>query len=56
MRRKLLVGLLVVLVLVAILTWGSVGSAMICLGILIGFGAVGYQKFLTNRDDSDYFE
>ena len=54
-RSALLVILALVMVIVAIVTWGSVGSLIMvfCL-IMMGLGLL-YSHFLTNRDDSDYF-
>ena len=54
-RTALLVILALVMVIVAIVTWGSVGSLIMvfCL-IMMGLGLL-YSHFLTNRDDSDYF-
>ena len=54
-RTVVLVILALVMVTVAILTWGSPGSLVMvfCL-IMMGLGLL-HQHFLTNRDDSDYF-
>ena len=54
-RTAVLVILALVMVIVAIVTWGSVGSLIMvfCL-IMMGLGLL-YSHFLTNRDDSDYF-
>ena len=54
-RTALLVILALVMVIVAIVTWGSVGSLIMvfCL-IMMGLGLL-HSHFLTNRDDSDYF-
>ena len=53
-RTVVLVILALVMVTVAILTWGSPGSLVMvfCL-IMMGLGLL-HQHFL-NRDDSDYF-
>ena len=54
-RILLLVILAAAMLIVAILTWGSVGSLTLIFGlIMMGLGLL-YQHFLTNRDDSDYF-
>ena len=54
-RTALLVILALVMVIVAIVTRGSVGSLIMvfCL-IMMGLGLL-HSHFLTNRDDSDYF-
>ena len=54
-RTAVLVILALVMVIVAIVTWGSAGSLIMvfCL-IMMGLGLL-YSHFLTNRDDSDYF-
>ena len=53
-RKILLVLLAVLLLMVAILTWGSVGSltSVLCL-ILMGLSLL-YNRFINNRED-DYF-
>ena len=54
-RIALLVLMAVVMLAVAILTWGSIGSvAMIFCLILMGLSLL-WQKTMTNRDD-DYFQ
>ena len=54
-RTAVLVILALVMVIVASVTWGSVGSLIMvfCL-IMMGLGLL-HSHFLTNRDDSDYF-
>lgn len=54
-RIAILVILAAVILVVAILTWGSMGSvAMVFCLILMGLSLL-HQHFLTNRDD-DYFD
>ena len=55
-RIALLVLLAVVMLVVAILTWGSVGSiVMILCLILMGLSLL-YNHFLINRDDEYFVE
>lgn len=55
LRIVLLVILALVLLVVAILTWGSIGSiTMIFCLILMGLSLL-WQRFMTNRDE-DYFQ
>ena len=53
-RKILLVFLALVLVTVMILPWGSVGSAVMGLCLIMLVSALLFQKFLTNRDASDF--
>ena len=53
-RRVLLIGLIVLMVTVMILTWGSVGSAVLAYGLITMGCAVLYRRFLINREESDY--
>lgn len=53
-RKKILYVFLVVLVAVIILTWGSVGSAILCLGLLLSGLVIALKKSLDRQDD-DYF-
>lgn len=53
-RKKALSILLVVLIAVIILTWGSVGSAILTLGLLVS-GLVLALKKSMDRQDEDYF-
>ncbi len=55
-RKKILIGVLLVLAAIAWFTRGSIGSAIITLALLVALSAVGYQKFLTNRDEPDWYE
>ena len=53
--RKIILGLFLTLILaVIILTWGSIGSAALTLGLLLGGIFVALKKSL-NRDPDDYF-
>lgn len=52
MVRTVLLGLLaLVLTVIAIATWGSIGSAVMVLCLLLMGAALAYQRFLTNRDE-----
>ena len=52
-RNSLLVAFLVFVVAVIILTWGSIGSATLSLGLLLGGIFLALKKSL-NRDPEDY--
>lgn len=54
-KRKLFLGLfLAAVVAVIILTWGSIGSAALTLGLLLGGIFIALKKSL-DRDPDDYF-
>ena len=53
-RNWLLIGFLVLVVAVIILTWGSIASAALTLGLILGFIFLALKKSL-NRDVDDYF-
>ena len=53
-RSILLVVLALVLLTLMVLTWGSVGSAVMGLCLIMLVSALIFQKFLTNRDASDF--
>ena len=53
-RTILLIVLAAVLLMTAILTWGSLGSA-VCIYCLITMGAaLLFKRFLINRNSEDY--
>lgn len=53
--RKILLGLfLAAVVAVIILTWGSIGSAALTLGLLLGSIFIALKKSM-DRDPDDYF-
>ena len=54
-RIALLVLLAVVMLVVAILTWGSVGSLVMVLCLILMSLSLLWQKCMTNRDE-DYFQ
>lgn len=53
-RKTLLTGLLAVIVAVILLTWGSIGSAILTLGLLLGGLVIALRKSLQRQED-DYF-
>lgn len=53
-RKIVLLVFLAAVVLVIILTWGSIGSAALTLGLLLGGIFTALKKSL-NRDPEDYF-
>ena len=54
MRIVLLAILAAVLLIVAIATWGSLGSAVCVYGLIMMAAALIHQHFLTNRDEDDF--
>lgn len=54
LRKTLLFLFLFVLVAVILLTWGSVGSAVLTLALLIGLGYYLLRRFLDTHDPDDY--
>ena len=42
------------LLTVMVLTWGSIGSAVTGFCLITMVAAILFQKFLTNRDESDF--
>jgi len=50
----LLIGFLVLVVAVIILTWGSIASGAMTLGLVLGVLSLALKKSL-NRDTDDYF-
>ena len=53
-RTILLIVLTAVLLITAILTWGSLGSAVCIYGLIMLGAALIYQRFLTHRDEDDF--
>lgn len=53
-QKILLVVTAVVLVAVAVMTWGSVGSAVSMYCLIMMSSALLVQIFLTNRDSDDF--
>ena len=55
MRRLILPLLAAVMVWIMVATWGSIGSAVMAMGLLSMDSGVLYQRFL-NRDREDWSE
>ena len=55
-RIALLVVLAVVMLVVAILTWGSVGSLVMVLCLILMGLSLLYNHFIINRDDEYFVE
>ena len=55
MRRLILPLLAAAMIWVMVATWGSIGSAVMALGLLSMGSGLLYQRFL-NRDQSDFSE
>ena len=53
-RVILLIVLGLFLVTVMVLTWGSLGSAVMALCLILMVSALLFRKFLTNRDADDF--
>ena len=54
LQKPLLFILLFVIVAVILLTWGSIGSAVLTLALLIGIGALLLQRFTDTHDADDF--
>ena len=53
-RTILLIVLAAVLLMTAILTWGSIGSAVCIYGLIMLGASLLYQRFLTHRGEDDF--
>ena len=53
-RTILLIVLTAVLLMTAILTWGSLGSAVCIYGLIMLGASLLYQRFLTHRSEDDF--
>ena len=53
-RKILLIGLVVLMLAVMVLTWGSVGSAVMGYGLIMLAASLAYPRFITHREESDY--
>ena len=53
-RTILLIVLAAVLLITAILTWGSLGSAVCIYGLIMLGASLLYQRFLTHRSEDDF--
>ena len=54
MRTALLIVLAAVLLITAICTWGSLGSAVCIYGLIMLGASLLYQRFLTHRSEDDF--
>ena len=54
MRTILLIVLMAVLLITAILTWGSIGSAVCVYGLIMMGASLLYQRFLIHRGEDDF--
>ena len=54
LQKILLFIILFVLVAVIILTWGSIGSAVLTLGLLISLGFIALKKFMDTHNADDF--
>ena len=54
MRNVLLIGLAILMLTVAIATWGSIGSITMIFGLILMGASLLYQRFLTNREENDF--
>ena len=55
LRILALVGLAAVMITVMVATWGSIGSAVMAMGLITMISALLYQRFL-NREDPDQWD
>lgn len=53
-QKILLIGFLVLTLAVIIVTWGSVGSAILTLALLLALGYLLIQEIMANRDPDDF--
>ena len=54
LRKLLLAMLLVATVTVILVTWGSIGSIVMTLGLLLALGIIGLRYVLDHRDPDDF--
>ena len=54
LKKASLVVLALALTILAIVTWGSVGSAVCVYCLIVMIAALLFKRFLVNRDGSDY--
>ena len=55
-RKILILVLALVMIAVMVMTWGSMGSAMMAFLLIMMGAALLYQRFLTNRDEDQFQE
>ena len=54
LQKTFLFVILFVIVAVIILTWGSIGSAILTLALLIGVGFLLLSRFMENHNPDDF--
>lgn len=54
-QKVLLIVVLFVVLALIILTWGSIGSAVLTLGLLLCLGFLALKWFLDTHDPGDYW-
>ena len=54
LRKFLLALFLIAIVTVILVTWGSIGSAVMTLGLLLALGAIALNHVMQNRDPDDF--
>ena len=54
LRKLLLAMLLVATVTVILVTWGSIGSIVLTLGLLLALGMLAMQYVMDRRDPDDF--
>ena len=54
LRKLLLPALVAALIIVIILTWGSVGSILCAFCLIIMVAALLYRRFVLDRDEDDF--
>ena len=54
LRKILLAVLLIAMVTVILVTWGSIGSIMLTLGLLVSLGAILIRYIMDKRDPDDF--
>ena len=53
-RKILLAIFFAVMLAVIVLTWGSIGSIVMTLALLLGIGLIVLQKIMESRDPDDF--
>ena len=53
-RNAALIGLAVVMAAVMVATWGSIGSAVMAMGLVTMGSALLYQRFLNHEDPDQW--
>ena len=53
-QKLILAGLALAMLVTAIMTWGSIGSAAMVFCLIMMAAALLFQRFLTNNESNDY--